>query len=91
MSVTDAQVWIDHYNGIEHPRRELPADALCENDIGFVTEDEDNWIFWWYDPRKEPEYYLKSEYPHHPYALVVKWGFKAVNVDRINENGRTGK
>ena len=90
MSVTDAQSWIDYCNGVKHPRREMSPDTLCENADTFVTEDEKNWIINWYDSRKQPTIRPKRKVPVDPYplALVLKWGYRPVNVERLNEISR---
>jgi hypothetical protein len=49
----------------------------------FITEDEDNWIGNFYDPDKPPQLHPKAtEFPY-PLALVLKWDFDTVNVERM--------
>ena len=81
----ETQDLIDYYNGIEHPQREMSADAIAENGIAFLTEDEDYWIMNPYDSRKPPRYRHKYIEPYYALGLVLKWGFNAVNIKRLQE------
>jgi len=83
MPVTTAQTLHDLYHPA--PRREMPPDALCENADTFVTEDADNWIVNWFDSRKPPRLHSKKANYVYPLALVLKWGYRPVNVERLNE------
>jgi len=83
--------WYEKLKDIEPPRREMPADAICENEITFVTEDAENWIIPPYDSRKPPVIYPKEESTLYPLALVLKWGYRVVNVDRLNEMSKQAK
>ena len=83
MSVMTAQEWTDYCNGTEPPQREMSADAIAENGIAFCTEDEEHWIMTPYDSRKPPSFRPKDIEPYYPLALVTKWGFDAVNVERL--------
>jgi len=92
MSVSDAQFWIDYYNGVKPPRREMSADAICENGGAFVTENEDFWILTPYDSRIQPRLHPKRDMPgyllaepYYPLALVAKWGFRVVDLERIKQ------
>jgi hypothetical protein len=82
--------WYESNRGIEPPRREMPPDALCENGIAFVTEDETNWIVNFYDSRESLLFYSKNEEPYYPVALVTKWLYRAVNRKRIEEIAERG-
>ena len=85
MSVMTAQEWIDYCNGTEPPQREMSADAIAENGIAFCSEDAKHWIMTPYDSRKHPSFRPKDIEPYLPLALVTKWGFNAVNVERLKE------
>jgi len=83
MSVSTFQDLCDY--GKEIPQREMSADAIAENGIAFCTEDEEHWIMTPYDSRKPPHFRPKDIEPYCPLALVMKWGFDAVNVERLKE------
>jgi len=82
MSVTDSKNWIKLCRG--HEEREMPADAICTNLTAFVTEDAEHWIVNYYDGRK-PCLHPKKTEPYYPVALVAKWGYKAVDFERIEQ------
>jgi len=60
---------------------------LAKNSQTYITEDETSWIINWYDGSK-PEKIDKTRQPDYPLALVYKWGYEAVDIDRLNELDR---
>ena len=80
-----ARFWYEANRGIEPLERKMSADAIAENGIAFCTEDEEHWIMTPYDSRKPPSFRPKDVEPYYPLALVLKWGFDAVNVERLKE------
>jgi len=77
--------WYEENRNIAPPQREMSADAIAENGTCFATEDDENWIITFYDSREPSQYRPKDIEPYCPLALVMKWGFRAVNVERLKE------
>ena len=80
----EIKLWHEEATGIKSPLREMPADAICTNNLAYLTEDEHNWCLVHYDPDKPIEKMSKS-YTEYPFALVAKWGFSVVNKKRYEE------
>ena len=79
----DARFWYEAHRGIAPPPRTMPADTIVENGIAFVTENKEHWIVNFYDSRKPTRPHSKESEPYYPLALYAKWGYRAVDLERI--------
>jgi len=62
---------------------------LAEKSKYNLIEDDNDWIIIWKADNKELKRYSKKENPKYPIAAVVKWGYKTVNAERMNEIMKT--
>jgi hypothetical protein len=63
---------------------------LAENQATYLTEDEENWILD-YKGGGEQKITPKKENPAYPLALVLKWNYTPVDIERLNEISRSLK
>jgi hypothetical protein len=63
---------------------------LAENQTTYLTEDEENWILNFKDG-SEQKLTPKKENPAYPVALVLKWRYTPVDIERLNEISRSLK
>jgi hypothetical protein len=59
--------------------------VLAEKGEFNLIEDDDDWKLVFKDSGKVHKTISKNEHPKCPLALVLKWGYKALDVTRLNE------